>query len=272
MAHYSSCIASAPSVSDHRPVFLHAGYSYGAMVTMQAPSLGDILAHFSEPRPSSAAAEICSRAQYLATQLGFSKSSSLTLRHQSPRISICVGGNEDRRNTETYWSIDKNEHFREQMHDSLLKTSLHQQLGSDTSAREENSTRQAEDRLPRQSFSGRYTPAYLLVSPLQGLITKLATVSFLRKADDEAIIRSAERKLIENNTLALFGDQDIFVSVKLLRQWSTRLENQPNSSFRGHEVSSASHFWAEENVAQILKTAISTFTSSLLSQTPEAVQ
>ncbi|KAH8124883.1 phosphatidylinositol-glycan biosynthesis class S protein-domain-containing protein [Trichoderma asperelloides] len=94
-------------------------------------------------------------------------------------------------------------------------------------------------------------PAYLLVSPLQGLVTHLATMSlvpsvFARqkpRQEDEA-----EAKLVRNPTLAVFGDGDIFVPVGKLRAWVGRLSSQPGSQFQGHEIGSAGHFWAEEGV------------------------
>ncbi|PTB37663.1 uncharacterized protein TrAFT101_005458 [Trichoderma asperellum] len=94
-------------------------------------------------------------------------------------------------------------------------------------------------------------PVYLLLSPLQGLVTHLATMSlvpsvFARqkpRQEDEA-----EAKLVRNPTLAVFGDGDIFVPVGKLRAWVGRLSSQPGSQFQGHEIGSAGHFWAEEGV------------------------
>ncbi|EHK19342.1 uncharacterized protein TRIVIDRAFT_157245 [Trichoderma virens Gv29-8] len=109
-------------------------------------------------------------------------------------------------------------------------------------------------------------PAYLLVSPLQGLVTHLATMTlvpsvFARRSpppEDEA-----ETKLVVNPTLAVFGDGDIFVPVGKLRTWVARLSSQQVSQFRGHEIESAGHFWAEEGVLHSMLDLVCDFAGKL---------
>jgi pimeloyl-ACP methyl ester carboxylesterase len=143
--------------------------------------------------------------------------------------------------------------------------------------------------VPRQTS---YRPAYLLVSPLQGVVTNLATMSFgspllslsrrlptrsnswsgrsvsdTETANDrsrEPPPSDAEQKLVLHPTLAIYGDRDSFVPVRKLREWASRLEGMPNSKFRAHEVSSAGHFWAQGNVAGIMRDAVKTFAESVL--------
>jgi alpha/beta superfamily hydrolase len=74
----------------------------------------------------------------------------------------------------------------------------------------------------------------------------------------------AEKKLVQNATLAIYGDRDGFVPVRKLRDWASRLEAVPDSKFRAHEVSSANHFWAQGNVASTLREAVRAFATSLL--------
>lgn len=144
----------------------------------------------------------------------------------------------------------------------------------------------SDDRLPPLASPPCYRPAYLLISPLQGVVTNLATMSFpnpfsKRKVKEESTHQAsssndeptnndaqaapeAERKLVRNPTLAVYGDQDVFVPARKLREWVRRLEGYPDSQFRAHEISTASHFWTEGRVVQLLRDAVQTFAESVL--------
>ncbi|CCC12709.1 unnamed protein product [Sordaria macrospora k-hell] len=205
---------SAPHDNNKSPLFLMGGYSYGSMITMQLPSLQNILHQFDTPACSSHAAE----------------------------------------NTT-----------------SELNTLQRCKIQHLVAAR----------------------PAYLLVSPLQGLINNLASFNLLPRrpswkgltrsmsspaatasptgelspsSDTALSLEEAEAKLVRNPTLAIYGDNDGFVPVRKLRPWAARLEGIPHSSFRAHEVSGASHFWAQGRPAYTLKDAIKTFAESLLAK------
>ncbi|PTB65844.1 hypothetical protein BBK36DRAFT_1120212 [Trichoderma citrinoviride] len=110
-------------------------------------------------------------------------------------------------------------------------------------------------------------PAYLLVSPLQGLVTHLATMSLmpsvLTRRRPPQQDTGAEAKLVQSPTLAVFGDCDIFVPVGKLRAWVARLSSQPASQFRGHEIPSAGHFWAEEGVLHSMLDLVCDFAYTL---------
>ncbi len=96
--------------------------------------------------------------------------------------------------------------------------------------------------------------SYVLISPLQGLVTKLATMwsktlgpktkASSSKTKDASY--DMEKKLIENDTLAIFGDEDIFSTSKKLRLWADRLGSEQNSRFRQVEITGAGHFWHEK--------------------------
>lgn len=130
-------------------------------------------------------------------------------------------------------------------------------------------------------------PAYLLVSPLQGLVTHLATMSLVPSAlhgrtrhhehrgrrdrhgqdpetEAEAECAAEEAKLMRNPTLAVFGDRDVFVSAGKLRAWTARLGTARGSLFRGLEVPSAGHFWAEAGVVEEMLAAAGQFAGALL--------
>ena len=128
-------------------------------------------------------------------------------------------------------------------------------------------------------------PAYLMVSPPVGLASNLATMTvplplFKRKeravsdSDDEG---AADRKLSSNPTLVVYGDADVFVSSKKIRQWTAKLaeENRALSSttstnpipskptFESLEVATAGHFWAEGRTLYELQAAVAVYVASL---------
>jgi alpha/beta superfamily hydrolase len=113
--------------------------------------------------------------------------------------------------------------------------------------------------------------SYLLISPLQGLVTKLATMwsksprlktkDLSSKNKDE--VCDLEKKMTSNDTLAIFGDEDIFSTSKKLRLWADRLASEKNSRFRHVEISGAGHFWHEEGVADQMWANVVEFLSGL---------
>lgn len=127
--------------------------------------------------------------------------------------------------------------------------------------------------------------AYLLVSPLQGVITHLATMSFLPSKfplpfrtpsrhnesretnllDEHSVEMSPEDlKLTENPTIAIFGDRDGFVPASRLRAWASRMQGVRGSRFHAVEVSTGGHFWIEEGVLGKLVGAVKRFSGELL--------
>lgn len=126
----------------------------------------------------------------------------------------------------------------------------------------------------------RPTPAYILVSPLQGIITNLATMSRSLASVDPA----AEAKLWQNPTLAVYGNQDVFVSAAKLREWTARMTDseQPQqgdgkkrampergireSRFEGREIAGAGHFWIEEGVLGQMMGWVDQFVRGLMSE------
>ncbi|KAK7744076.1 hypothetical protein SLS53_003594 [Cytospora paraplurivora] len=128
--------------------------------------------------------------------------------------------------------------------------------------------------------------AYLLVSPPIGWATNLMTLDLaspmssllgrlprpvVRGRDrtrDEAAppaeTKAERQKLVENPTIAVYGDSDVFVGVKKFREWAARLQSAPGSRFRAHEISTAGHFYAEEGTAQRLADAVRAFSGEFL--------
>lgn len=144
---------------------------------------------------------------------------------------------------------------------------------------------------------GLVTPrvAYLLVSPPVGWATSLMTLNLggffggkkpkSPKSKDQGEAASAtsepsdaakdhassgggarqeRQKLLDNPTLAVYGDSDVFVAAKRFREWASRLQAAPGSKFRAHEVSTAGHFYVEEGTMQRLADAVRVFSGELL--------
>lgn len=111
--------------------------------------------------------------------------------------------------------------------------------------------------------------AYLLVSPLQGPVSGLATMWTLPSAPRKRLAATADHKteayrnLMDHETLAIFGDEDLFSSHKKLRAWARRLELAEGSRFQSSTVEGAGHFWHEPGVAALLRHRISTWVVQL---------
>lgn len=106
-----------------------------------------------------------------------------------------------------------------------------------------------------------FRAAYLLVSPLQGLVHNLATMFSAKFCIEH------ETKLTVDPTLAIFGDDDVFVSIKKLRTWGERLTETRNgkgeSKFKHVEVGGAGHFWHDRGAVRILQDEIKVFLNAL---------
>lgn len=76
--------------------------------------------------------------------------------------------------------------------------------------------------------------------------------------------RQERQKLLDNPTLAVYGDSDVFVAAKRFREWASKLQSAPGSKFRAHEVSTAGHFYVEEGTMQRLADAVRVFSGELL--------
>ncbi|KAK4152211.1 Alpha/Beta hydrolase protein [Chaetomidium leptoderma] len=299
---------SLPELSGATPILLLGGYSYGAMVTSQLPYLETIAAVFDKPECGTPAAEIRLRAQHLAemqnTILASAREAAVDhLRPVSPRkhVGLRVGGDEESRKSHEYrrsLSAEFEETIRHGVAELMAKT----RKGHRRSHSGQGRTARDPDGAPEQNpehllpIPGQITfqPAYLLVSPLQGIVTNLATMSLpllstpgkvwarLSAKPDQQTAQAesgsgsavpegtvsveAEDKLVQNSTLAIYGNRDGFVPVRKLRDWASRLQAVQGSKFRAHEVSSATHFWAQHNVVFTLQEAVRAFAASLLDE------
>jgi len=109
--------------------------------------------------------------------------------------------------------------------------------------------------------------AYLLVSPLQGWVSSLATMWSSKSGKEKDTMNKNEMKLTVDPTLALFGDNDVFVSAKTLHAWAENLteagKGGVGSQFRYKEISGAGHFWHDYEAVQVLEEEVKGFISNL---------
>ncbi|CAM1508603.1 Fc.00g054510.m01.CDS01 [Cosmosporella sp. VM-42] len=283
---FVSAPTSAPITPkpNDRPVLILAGYSYGAMITTHLPPLDSILQRFVSPDPDSDAGQIRLRAQHLAEQqnlvLGSARVSILergTPRSSSKR-GVRIGGDEGgspRKSHDSHhrrsFSLDAEDRLRRGVHELVAKarSGRHGQrlFSSEMKRPIEPENPPPDEPMAKISDLIMPRPAYLVVSPLQGLVTHLATVSLMpsalvrNKAPEDV---AAEEKLVRNPTLAIYGDNDVFVGANKLRAWKERLVKRQGSQFRGEEISSAGHFWIEEGVLDRMRHLVGEFGDKLL--------
>ncbi|OAA73674.1 X-Pro dipeptidyl-peptidase-like domain protein [Cordyceps fumosorosea ARSEF 2679] len=151
--------------------------------------------------------------------------------------------------------------------------------GEEPGDQDEGEASPAQGRLPR--LAGFATPrqAYVLLSPIPGLASHLVTLRVLpgalsrrswwwwwsppRPPEEDGCDDAAEAKLVWHPTLAVRGGADAFVLPYKGREWSARLAGAPRSRFRGVEVPTAGHFWAEEGVLDRLLGLVGEFARGL---------
>lgn len=110
-------------------------------------------------------------------------------------------------------------------------------------------------------IENEFQTAYLLVSPLQGWVNTLATMGIAKFLGKDKPYET-DKKFAIDPTLAIFGDDDLFVSVKKLRTWAGKLTG-PGESFRYKEVANAGHFWHDHEALKILQEEVGDFVRTL---------
>ncbi|ELR09881.1 hypothetical protein GMDG_04359 [Pseudogymnoascus destructans 20631-21] len=106
---------------------------------------------------------------------------------------------------------------------------------------------------------GEMDAAYLLISPIQGVVGGLATVFTTTSAKSllpsllfhkkethasTAALSAGDVKFVENKTLVVFGNKDSFSNAGRMRRWTQKLEGARGSRFRAVEVNNGGHFLA----------------------------
>lgn len=124
--------------------------------------------------------------------------------------------------------------------------------------------------MPHLEF-GEVEAAYLLISPIQGVVGGLATMftttsaksllptlSFRKKETHagSAAVSVGDRKFVENKTLVVFGNKDSFSNADRMRRWTQKLEGVEGSRFRAVEVNNGGHFWHGMEELEVLKRSV----------------
>lgn len=254
------------------------GYSYGGMVVTLIPPLDAILQPFISPIAGSDAAEVRLRAAHLAEQQNIVLASARaammegSARGRSKR-GVRIGGDEggsprrSHSSARRSFSLD-DERFRKGVHDFIAKA----RAGRHSRNVSQNPPTtvvppEPGEHLPRITDLIMPRPAYLMISPPQGVVTHLATMSLLPSAlvknkDPQDV--AAEEKLVRNPSLVIFGDEDGFAPVGKFRSWKAKMEGKMGSQFKGAEIETAGHFWVEEGVLDQLRERVGEFADQLL--------
>jgi hypothetical protein len=270
-------------------ILLLAGYSYGSLITSHLPPTKDIIARFDHPEPGTAEAEIKSRSRICAIEWNRAQANTEEMRRStsnnkkgsgSPHRSrsILMGGEESqprRSSRDSRRSIDILRHGSHGPSGSVGGGAPHHRNVSTGSGNWNNSTSVMEVEVKRT--------AYLTVSPILPptsnfltLFTDLGWRESHHKAKDADCVNAdlqdgkgkskvsatsikdaCDKKTLEGDpAFAIFGDQDIFVSVKKLRKWSEKLVKDSQGKFQYIEITGAGHLWHEQGVDAKLRSAV----------------
>ncbi|KAF2834326.1 hypothetical protein M501DRAFT_944449 [Patellaria atrata CBS 101060] len=238
------------------------GYSYGSLVLSHLPPTNDILQRLRSHEEGTTASEVLLRAKSLASQATQESKANVTAGSHSRKErrndkghahshSVTIGGEET--------SVD----VRRRSHDGLRRS-------LDISRRFKSARRKSEEHTTLSldsSYSSSIpvaSTAYLIIAPLQPPVSVIIHFSFptafLRKTPHDSYESSNFHR-----TLAVFGDQDIFSSVKKQRAWAEKMRSESGSLFEYQEVPGAGHFWHEEGVSQSLRDAVHRWALDLIS-------
>ncbi|KAF2438762.1 hypothetical protein P171DRAFT_155820 [Karstenula rhodostoma CBS 690.94] len=252
----SPTTAAPHHLDEQAPIVVLGGYSYGSLILRNLPPLPSILQPFAAPLTGSAAHEILLCAQKLADQdnLEFINAARdherRRRRGHEHKLSIKMGGEETspemrRSSREIGRSVDGGR--------SLDIVSRLRSLS--------HGHRRGKDPSPRPPAGPGKRPAiqvpavrYLLVSPITPPTSTLAAPALARGFWSRPGNEDATLKMHE--TLAVYGDEDMFASAKKIREWTARMEIENQRGFGGVEVSGAGHFWHEQGVERQLREAL----------------
>lgn len=253
----SPTAAATNETDEESPIVVLGGYSYGSTILRHLPPLLYILQPFAAPLTGSAAQEILLCVHKIADQANLEFINTArdherrSRRGHEHKLSVQMGGEET--------SPEKRRSSRE------VRRSVDGGRGLDIGTRLRSlshSHRRSKDASPQPpTLTTEPRPAirvpevrYLLVSPLTPPTSTLAAPALAhgfwnRSGDEDATLKRHE-------TLAVYGDQDMFSSAKKMREWVARMEKENQRGFRGFEVTGAGHFWFEEGVERQLREAL----------------
>ncbi|KAH7126996.1 hypothetical protein B0J11DRAFT_549789 [Dendryphion nanum] len=231
------------------------GYSYGSLILRNLPPVPSILQPFCAPLNGSSASEILLRAHKLSDQSNLEwinqarDNERQKRRGHDNKLSVTMGGEE------TSPDVRRSSREIRRSIDGRRSLDLGDRLRSLSHRRRKDSAG------PKTPPEGTARPIitvpeirYFLVSPLTAPISTLAAPGLAPKFWSKD--KSHSEIFGRHNSLAVFGDHDIFSAVKKVKQWAEKLESEPGSKFSHVEIAGAGHFWVEEGVEMQLRTTM----------------
>ncbi|KAJ4358599.1 uncharacterized protein N0V89_003183 [Didymosphaeria variabile] len=251
-----SPITARKNTDDEAAIVVLGGYSYGSIILRHLPPLPSVLQPFAAPITGSAAHEILLCAEKISAQANLEfiniarDHERLSRRGHEHKLSVKMGGEET--------SLENRRSSRE------IRRSVDGGKSLDIASRLRSlshSHQRRKDTAPQPPAEAGRRPAiqipevrYLLVSPLTPPTSTLAAPGLARgfwnRSGDEDVT------LKRHETLAVFGDQDMFASARKMKEWAARLNKDNNVGFHSVEVEGAGHFWHEPGVEQQLREAL----------------
>ncbi|KAF1973070.1 hypothetical protein BU23DRAFT_533987 [Bimuria novae-zelandiae CBS 107.79] len=250
------------------PLVVLAGYSYGSLILRHLPPIPSILNPFAAPITGSAAAEIILKAHKLVDQVNLEFINAARDRERSRAQKgghspehklgpIAMGGEETspekrrssrdiRRSLDTSRTRELGNRWRSLSHAGKGRRARGdaEPTLADTTA--ERSAVQVQVQVPDVK--------YLLISPLTPPTSRLVAPGLARGFWNRAIEEDATIK--KHETLAVFGDQDMFASARKMREWAEKIGTDNPRGFVAEEIKGAGHFWVEDGVERQLREAL----------------
>lgn len=252
-----------PSKPPSCPTVILGGYSYGSVILRHLPPVAAILQTFTNPIAGSAHDEILKRSRTLAEQSNTAwtnisrsrerESRSRTKGHE-PKSSMTMGGEET--------TPEKRRTSRD------IRRSVDRSLNVDIGCRLRSlshSHRRRKDESPPKSLEIKHSQPialpqirYLLISPVAPLISTFTAPALGHKFWQKTR-GDGEDPIGQHATLAIYGDQDMFVSGKRVRDWSEQIKTPSGSQsacIEVVEIAEAGHFWVERGVEAQLRSTL----------------
>ena len=269
----SSQPQSAPSLSDRQSktslTITLGGYSYGSLIVKHLPPVPSIIHPFVSPLEGSAAGEILLRARKLADQrnlevmksyVDLKRGRETVQKGHKPNLSVSMGGEAT--------SPDKRRSSRE-IRRSVERSQIRHAQRRSGSLNHETPENDALKTVPGAEGASSITMPkvqYLLVSPLTPPVSMLAAPALVPKFWSRSKEESQEI-IGRYPSLAIYGDQDVFVSAKKVRNWTEQIKAVPGSQLTSVEVEGAGHFWVEQGVEEKLRLALRSWEVGIQSET-----
>ena len=257
------------------PLLLLGGYSYGSMATAHLPDVSVVLEILQHAKDGDPEIEISNRANELAQAfLGWAES---RLQRGRSSMSTSFGG---------YDSVSAAKKIsRDKSHRSLDRERVRQsmehvrrKLGSRDYGNEILGAEQVQPSSTAASSLIEPRLAYLLISPLLGPVSHLATLfsslHFERRERKATAARSVvatdiDAVLCRETSLIVFGSADHFTSSRKVKDWCEGIKSIPASKLLFEEIADAGHFWQDGQIQAKLVNVVTDWLEHMLSSHSE---